>query len=215
MYPSVLHNKDFEAVSGFFKINYMKNSNSQYLLITLLISTLFLTSSLQSFAQTEDSLFTQQNSSTPLHLKKEKLTEADLTKTTFAEETRLVSVSRSEKELKDIPSTVYVVTREEIFENGYVTLVDVMKTVPWIKVSQPGSGTLGETFFMRGQIGNEYTKILINNVPIQPAVKGGIAIGSQLPIAQAERIEIVYGSCFGCLWWRCCGWCNQYYYSNF
>ncbi len=145
----------------------------------------------KTFAQ-NDSLKSE-SISTPLHLAKEKLTEADLTKTTFTKETRLVSVSRSEKELKDIPSTVYVVTKEEILENGYITLVDVLKTVPWIKVSQPGSGVLGEMFFMRGQIGNEYTKILINNVPIQPAVNGALAIGAQLPIAQAERIEIVYG----------------------
>ncbi|AFM06311.1 outer membrane receptor protein [Bernardetia litoralis DSM 6794] len=166
----------------------MKNSNLIYLLVLL-----FLCFFTEGFSQNTDSLNNQENSSVPLHLIKEKLTEADLIKTTFAKETRLVSVSRSEKELKDIPSTVYVVTKEEILENGYVTLVDVLKTVPWIKVSQPGSGTLGETFFMRGQIGNEYTKILVNNVPIQSAVSGGIAIGAQLPVSQAERIEIVYG----------------------
>ncbi len=167
----------------------MKFNNS----ITYLLFIILLFISTRLFAQNADSLENQENLSTPLHLTKEKLTEADLVETTFSEETRLVSVSRSEKELKDIPSTVYVVTREEILENGYITLVDVMKAVPWIKVSQPGSGALGEMFFMRGQIGNEYTKILINNVPIQPAVNGGLAIGSQLPIAQAERIEIVYG----------------------
>jgi hemoglobin/transferrin/lactoferrin receptor protein len=177
------------SVLNVFKINFMKKSSFLYILISICFS--FYTSHI--FAQKTDSVANQESISTPLHLAKEKLTEADLVKTTFAQETRLVSVSRSEKELKDIPSTVYVITREEIFENGYITLVDVMKAVPWIKVSQPGSGTLGEVFFMRGQIGNEYTKILINNVPIQPAVKGGIAIGSQLPIAQAERIEIVYG----------------------
>lgn len=167
----------------------MKNNNFTSLFVLLF----FLLCFTKISAQNVDSLDNQENVSTPLHLVKEKLTEADLIKTTFSEETRLVSVSRSEKELKDIPSTVYVVTREEILENGYITLVDVMKAVPWIKVSQPGSGTLGEMFFMRGQIGNEYTKILINNVPIQPAVNGALAIGSQLPIAQAERIEIVYG----------------------
>ncbi|WP_375561220.1 TonB-dependent receptor [Bernardetia sp. OM2101] len=167
----------------------MKNNSFTSLLLLLFLLFCFT----QTSAQNTDSLNNQENISTPLHLAKEKLTEADLTKTTFTEKTRLVSVSRSAKELKDIPSTVYVVTKEEIMENGYITLVDVLKTVPWIKVSQPGSGVLGEMFFMRGQIGNEYTKILINNVPIQPAVNGGLAIGSQLPIAQAERIEIVYG----------------------
>ncbi|WP_291722955.1 TonB-dependent receptor plug domain-containing protein [Bernardetia sp.] len=164
-------------------------SNSFIFLAILFVGCSFATFSL---AQT-DSTANKENVSTPLHLAKEKLTEADLNKTTLTEETRLVSVSRSEKELEDIPSTVYVVTKEEILENGYITLVDVLKTVPWIKVSQPGSGVLGEMFLMRGQIGNEYTKILINNVPIQPAVNGALAIGAQLPIAQAERIEIVYG----------------------
>ncbi len=167
----------------------MKNNSFTSLFVLLL----YVLCASNIFAQTTDSLDNQENISTPLHLAKEKLTEADLNKTTFTEETRLVSVSRSAKELKDIPSTVYVVTKEEIMENGYITLVDVLKTVPWIKVSQPGSGVLGEMFFMRGQIGNEYTKILINNVPIQPAVNGALAIGAQLPISQAERIEIVYG----------------------
>ncbi|WP_338790769.1 TonB-dependent receptor [Bernardetia sp. MNP-M8] len=167
----------------------MKNNSFTSLFVLLL----YVLCASNIFAQTTDSLDNQENISTPLHLTKEKLTEADLNKTTFTEETRLVSVSRSAKELKDIPSTVYVVTKEEIMENGYITLVDVLKTVPWIKVSQPGSGVLGEMFFMRGQIGNEYTKVLINNVPIQPAVNGALAIGAQLPIAQAERIEIVYG----------------------
>ena len=167
----------------------MRNSSFTFLLFVLF----FFSFSPSILAQNEDSLINKQSVSTPLHLAKEKLTESDLIKTTFAQETRLVSVSRSEKELKDIPSTVYVITREEILENGYLTLVDVMKAAPWIKVSQPGSGSLGEMFFMRGQIGNEYTKILINNVPIQPAVSGAMVISSQLPIAQAERIEIVYG----------------------
>ncbi|PIY10318.1 MAG: hypothetical protein COZ18_06155 [Flexibacter sp. CG_4_10_14_3_um_filter_32_15] len=164
--------------------------NSSFLFVLTSICFLFYTSYI--FAQNKDSL-KQESVATPLHLAKEKLTEADLIKTTFSKETRLVSVSRSEKELKDIPSTVYVITKEEILENGYLTLVDVMKTVPWIKVSQPGSAILGEMFFMRGQIGNEYTKILINNVPIQPAVNGALAISTQLPISQAEQIEIIYG----------------------
>lgn len=105
----------------------------------------------------------------------------------------VISASRSSKRIKDLPVTVHVVTQEEIRKNGYVTLVDVMKSVPGVRVSQPGSGLDGETFLFRGQIGNYYTKILINNIPIQPSVAGGIAIGAQLPIAQARQIEIIYG----------------------
>ncbi|HAS41867.1 MAG TPA: hypothetical protein DCS93_15410 [Microscillaceae bacterium] len=106
---------------------------------------------------------------------------------------KVVSASRSSKRVKDLPVTIHVITQEEIRRNGYVTLVDVMKSVPGVRVSQPGSGLDGETFLFRGQIGNYYTKILINNIPIQPSVSGGIAIGGQLPIAQAKQIEVIYG----------------------
>ncbi len=106
---------------------------------------------------------------------------------------KVVSASRSSKRVKDLPITVHVITQDEIRRNGYVTLVDVMKSVPGVRVSQPGSGVDGETFLFRGQVGNYYTKILINNIPIQPSVSGGIAIGGQLPIAQAKQIEVIYG----------------------
>ncbi|MFK8007638.1 MAG: TonB-dependent receptor, partial [Saprospiraceae bacterium] len=52
----------------------------------------------------------------------------------------------------------------------------------------------GETFLMRGLMGNTYTKILINGNPIKPVVVRGMPIGAQLPIQQAERIEIIYGA---------------------
>jgi len=103
------------------------------------------------------------------------------------------SASRSNKALQELPFTVLVVSREEIIKNGYITLVDVLKSLPGIKVSQPGSGEDGELFLFRGLIGNSYTKILINGIPIQPSTLGGIPLGAQLPVRQAERIEVIYG----------------------
>ena len=47
---------------------------------------------------------------------------------------------------------------------------------------------------MRGLLGNAYTKILINDIPIKPAFVNGLPIGAQLPIKEAERIEIIYGT---------------------
>jgi outer membrane cobalamin receptor len=61
-------------------------------------------------------------------------------------------------------------------------------------VSQPGSGELGESFQIRGLTGNHYVKILINGIPIKPSVVTGMPFGSQLPIRQAERIEVIYGT---------------------
>ncbi len=118
---------------------------------------------------------------------------SDLDQEASSDKQEVVSASRSKKFASDLPVTVYVITREEILQNGYTSLVDVLKSVPGIKVSQPGSAIEGETFLMRGMFGNYYTKILIDNVPVQPSVVSGMPIGNQLPVRQAERIEIILG----------------------
>ena len=106
---------------------------------------------------------------------------------------KVISASKTLKEVSDLPFTIHIITKEEILANGYTTLVDVMKMAPGIRVSQPGSALEGETFLMRGLKGNTYTKILINGSPIKPFGVVGFPIGAQLPVRQAERIEIIYG----------------------
>ncbi len=106
---------------------------------------------------------------------------------------KVVSASRSLKSVEELPFTIHVITQEEILNNGYVTLVDVLKSIPGIRVSQPGSGLEGETFLMRGLLGNSYAKILINDQPIKPTGTLGMPIGAQLPVRQADRIEIIFG----------------------
>lgn len=109
-------------------------------------------------------------------------------------EEKVVGASRSLRKLEDLPVTVYVITQDDIFKNGYTTLTDVLKMVPGIRTSKVGSGFEGEMFFMRGLLGNVYTKVLLNNLPLQPSASSSLGIGEQIPIAQVERIEIIYGS---------------------
>ncbi|MFK7808412.1 MAG: TonB-dependent receptor plug domain-containing protein [Saprospiraceae bacterium] len=111
----------------------------------------------------------------------------------LAVDDKVISGSRSERSIEDLPFTIYVITGEEIRRNGYFTLTDVLKRLPGIRVSQPGSAQLGETFLMRGLQGNSYAKILINDIPLRPFVANGMPIGAQLPIRNAERIEVIYG----------------------
>jgi len=112
---------------------------------------------------------------------------------TGEDDQRVLSASRTLQSVDELPFTIHVVTREEIFQNNHTTLVDVLKTVPGIRVSQPGSALEGETFVMRGLLGNGYTKILVNDLPVKPFVVSGMPIGAQLPIKEAERIEIIFG----------------------
>lgn len=108
-------------------------------------------------------------------------------------EMNVSAASRSSKKIGELPITIYVITREEILRNHYYSLIDVVRNFPGIRVSQPGTGEAGESFQLRGLSGNLYTMILINGLPVKPSAVIGMPILSQLPIRQAERIEIIYG----------------------
>ncbi len=108
-------------------------------------------------------------------------------------EIEIITASRSSKNLSDLPVTIHVITHEEIIANHYTSLTDILKTMPGIRVSQPGSGETGDYFEIRGLTGNFYAKILLNGIPVKPSVVKGMPIGAQLPVRQAERIEIIYG----------------------
>jgi outer membrane receptor protein involved in Fe transport len=123
----------------------------------------------------------------------ERLDAADLAFSIDTTEMNVISASRSSKRIEELPITIYVVTREEIIRNHYNSLIDIIKSLPGIRVSQPGSGELGESFELRGLIGNLYTMILINGLPVKPSAVTGMPIGAQLPVRQAERIEVIYG----------------------
>lgn len=137
-------------------------------------------------------LFAQPDSS--LLLKPERLSESNIRRRDPGQQkVKSVTATRSLEAVDNLPFTVWVVSAEEILRNGYVTLGDVLRAAPGVRVSQPGNALEGETFMMRGLPGNSYVKILINDVPVKPSVAPGMPIGAQIPIRQAERIEVLYG----------------------
>ncbi|MDW8230517.1 MAG: TonB-dependent receptor [Saprospiraceae bacterium] len=112
---------------------------------------------------------------------------------TDALERLAISATRSLDRVEDLPHTVWVFTAQEIARHGFVTLADVLRAVPGVRVSQPGNALEGELFLVRGLRGNAYTKVLINDVPIRPSAAPGMPIGAQLPLSQCERIEVLIG----------------------
>jgi outer membrane receptor protein involved in Fe transport len=131
---------------------------------------------------------------TTLLLTPERLTEKDVVfKKTDDKFTPFTTATRNVENPANLPFTTWVITAEDILRYGFVTLADVLKAAPGMRVSQPGNAIEGETFMMRGQVGNQYVKVLINDVPIKSGVALGTTIGAQLPIRQAARIEVLYG----------------------
>ncbi len=124
----------------------------------------------------------------------EKLSSQDLNKQVSIYEQKVISASRSEKKISDLPITIYVITKEQIQQNAYRSLVELLQDIPCIRTSPVGNGQEGELFLLRGFRGNYYVKILLNGIPINPSATLGMPIGEQLPIQQAERIEIIQGA---------------------
>jgi outer membrane receptor for ferrienterochelin and colicin len=109
-------------------------------------------------------------------------------------ELNMISAGRISRNLDELPLTTYVISHDEILRNQYTSLIDVLNALPGITTAKPGYGELGESFQIWGLTGNLYTKILINGLPVRPTVVAGMPIGSQLPIRQAEKIEVIYGT---------------------
>ncbi len=103
------------------------------------------------------------------------------------------STNRLAENPDDLTQEVIIIDGDEIRKFGHTTLVDVLKSIPGFRTSQPGNAIEGETFLMRGLLGNDHTKILINGIPIKPEAVKAMPISAQLPIRHAEYIEIVQG----------------------
>jgi outer membrane cobalamin receptor len=135
-----------------------------------------------------------QTDTTISEIQKDILQAEDLIFPIDSERLKIISAGRISKNLDELPLTVYVISHEEILRNQYTSLIDVLNSLPGITTSQPGTGELGESFQIWGLTGNLYTKILINGLPVRPSVVSGMPIGSQLPIRQADKIEVIYGT---------------------
>ncbi len=123
----------------------------------------------------------------------ETLDKEDLTKFKKQKGKYKFSLDALNTDHKDIIQNYYVVTKYDIFQYDCITLVDVLKIVPGFRVSQPGNAQLGEMFAVNGLVGNVNMTVMINGLPINPSGLPGIPVGAQLPIKQAERIEIIIG----------------------
>lgn len=117
----------------------------------------------------------------------------DLSTERFEKYKKQSSTNRLAENPEDLAVEVIIIDGDDIRKFGYSTLVDVLKTIPGFRTSQPGNAVEGETFLMRGLLGNDHTKILINGIPIKPEAVKSMPIAAQLPIRHAEYIEIVQG----------------------
>lgn len=102
-------------------------------------------------------------------------------------EDSVVSTENFETTVRDTPSNVSIVTSNEIQESGAKDLVDVLRTVPGVKVTRY-AGTI--KFDIRGlnsMYSDRNSLITLDGIPVSASQI------SNLPLSMIERIEVIPG----------------------
>jgi vitamin B12 transporter len=102
----------------------------------------------------------------------------------------VVTATRSPLAAGRSPSSVTVVSGEQLREEGITTVTDALRQVAGLSLVQTGSYGGATSLFIRGGE-SKYTKILVDGVPVNEA--GGAFDLSTLSTDNIDRIEVVRG----------------------
>lgn len=105
---------------------------------------------------------------------------------------KIVSASKTEQDIHEVPTTIRVITAAEISEKGYFTFDEMLSDLPGFQFRNIMS--LNSYIFQRGIPNqNNLTLVLIDGVQLNELNSGGFYGGGQYNMANIERVEVVYG----------------------
>jgi len=105
----------------------------------------------------------------------------------------VVTATKTEKVLEDVPGSVSVITQEQMQKQDVKTLDEALQYVPGV-FARPKKGLMdsGPSVRMRGFNGNKYTLVLVDGQPINEPYYGEVAFAA-MPVDNVERIEVIRG----------------------
>ena len=106
----------------------------------------------------------------------------------------VVTATKGDKTLADVPGSVTVVTRQDLQAEHIQTVDDALNSLAGVFVKR-SKGLMDSTASvrLRGFNGDQYTLILLDGQPLNDAYTGGLDWGT-LPTGNIERIEVVRGA---------------------
>ena len=105
----------------------------------------------------------------------------------------VTSATKSDKSIQDVTSNVEVITKQEIEEKHFTTVVEALNTVSGISfVSNGGMGNTSNVY-LRG-MDSKGILVLIDGVRYQDPSNTSGAAFSHLMVSDIERIEVIKGS---------------------
>lgn len=106
---------------------------------------------------------------------------------------KITTVSKSSENLDFAPAAVIVITRQQIRERGYRSLLDVMHDLPDYKVDDKMYSGMRNSFMVRGIRGQDKFVMLLDGISISSPSGEPMPIMENYPVNLAEQIEVVYG----------------------
>jgi vitamin B12 transporter len=105
----------------------------------------------------------------------------------------VVTPTKAAVPLDEVGSSITVITREEIEEQNFQTLPDLLNAVPGLHVVQTGPQGALTSVFTRGSNSNQ-TLVLLNGRPIgDPSASNGAFNFAHLPLFNVEQVEVLRG----------------------
>lgn len=105
----------------------------------------------------------------------------------------VVSANRFEQPISSILAPVTVVTREDIDHWQSNTVIDVLRRLPGVDISQSGGMEQQSSLFIRGTE-SRHVLVLIDGIRLNQAGISGSSDMSQIPISLVQRIEYIRGA---------------------
>ncbi|MCD6413548.1 MAG: TonB-dependent receptor, partial [Elusimicrobia bacterium] len=104
----------------------------------------------------------------------------------------VITGTKTERKLKDVPVRTEIITAKEIEEKGAASLYEALEGIPGIRVEQQCSYCNFSIVRMQGMAAG-HVQVLIDGQPIFSGLAGVYGL-QQIPTANIERIEIVKGA---------------------
>lgn len=103
------------------------------------------------------------------------------------------SAGKRDEQIRDIPASVTIVTREEIARYGYVTFEDLLRNVPGFYLLD----NIEDRFIgTRGVVGGG-VQILVNGIPQHPSLQKTLTATEiarlDIPVESIDRVEVIRG----------------------
>ncbi|MES1198054.1 MAG: TonB-dependent receptor plug domain-containing protein, partial [Chitinophagaceae bacterium] len=106
---------------------------------------------------------------------------------------KITTAGKTSQSLELASAVVTVITKEQIRERGYQSLLDVMYDLQDVKVDDKMYSGIRNSFTIRGTQGSEKFVILLDGINISSPSGEAMPIMQNYPVNLAEQIEILYG----------------------